>query len=71
MIKFKKLIKGEWRNWQTRTTQNRVPYGMWVRIPPRPLSTIKINICFSNNKNSHPQGWELKKLIQLNSLLRI
>ena len=24
----------EWRNWQTRTTQNRVPSGVWVRFPP-------------------------------------
>ena len=27
---------GEWRNWQTRTTQNRVPKGVRVRLPPRP-----------------------------------
>ena len=30
------LFKGEWRNWYTRTTQNRVPYGLWVQVPPRP-----------------------------------
>jgi hypothetical protein len=24
----------KWRNRQTRTTQNRVPSGMWVRFPP-------------------------------------
>src|SRR5512139_3429632 len=38
--------KPEWRNRQTRTTQNRVPSGVWVRFPPsahsdystRPLS---------------------------------
>jgi hypothetical protein len=24
----------KWRNWQTRATQNRVPPGMWVRLPP-------------------------------------
>jgi hypothetical protein len=28
--------KGEWRNWYTRATQNRVPYGLWVQVPPRP-----------------------------------
>ncbi len=28
--------QGEWRNWYTRTTQNRVPYGLRVRFPPRP-----------------------------------
>jgi hypothetical protein len=26
-----------WRNWQTRSTQNRVPSGVWVR-PPLPVS---------------------------------
>ena len=31
------MLRGEWRNWHTRTTQNRVPQGMWVRLPPRPL----------------------------------
>ena len=30
------MLRGEWRNWHTRTTQNRVPQGMWVRLPPRP-----------------------------------
>lgn len=29
-------LAGEWRNWYTRTTQNRVPYGLRVRFPPRP-----------------------------------
>ena len=24
----------KWRNWQTRTTQTRVPSGVWVRFPP-------------------------------------
>jgi hypothetical protein len=24
----------KWRNWQTRATQNRVPSGVWVRLPP-------------------------------------
>ncbi len=34
---FSKFITaGEWRNWYTRTTQNRVPYGLRVRFPPRP-----------------------------------
>src|SRR5579862_745863 len=28
--------EGEWRNWYTRTTQNRVPQGLWVQVPPRP-----------------------------------
>ncbi len=23
-----------WRNWQTQTTQNRSPQGVWVRVPP-------------------------------------
>lgn len=35
---------GEWRNWYTRTTQNRVPPGVWVRFPPRPPSFILIII---------------------------
>lgn len=25
----------EWRNWFTRTTQNRVEKSMWVRVPPQ------------------------------------
>src|SRR3989338_835892 len=29
--------KGRVVEWQTRTAQNRVPQGMWVRLPPRPL----------------------------------
>src|SRR3989304_5962725 len=24
----------KWRNWQTRATQNRVPSGLWGRVPP-------------------------------------
>jgi hypothetical protein len=24
----------EWRNWQTRTTQNRVSKDVWVQVPP-------------------------------------
>ncbi len=31
-----RLCSGEWRNWYTRTTQNRVPNGLRVRFPPRP-----------------------------------
>ena len=27
---------GEWRNWNTRTAQNRIPQGLRVQIPPRP-----------------------------------
>ena len=34
---------GEWRNWHTRTTQNRVPKGMWVRLPPRPQN-LPLNV---------------------------
>jgi hypothetical protein len=30
----------EWRNWQTRTTQNRVPQGVWVRLPPSAFPLI-------------------------------
>ena len=29
--------KPKWRNWQTRTTQTRVPSGVWVRFPPSAL----------------------------------
>src|SRR5512146_678062 len=29
--------KPKWRNRQTRTTQNRVPSGLWVRFPPSAL----------------------------------
>ena len=29
-------MTGKWRNWYTRTTQNRVPYGLRVRFPPCP-----------------------------------
>lgn len=25
--------KPEWRNWQTRLTQNQIPKGVWVRLP--------------------------------------
>jgi hypothetical protein len=25
----------EWWNWQTRSTQNAMPSGVWVRIPPQ------------------------------------
>ena len=32
---YKELPK--WRNWQTRTTQTRVPPGVWVRFPPSAL----------------------------------
>ena len=28
------MNKPEWWNWQTRTTQNRVPQGVWVQVPP-------------------------------------
>src|SRR5574340_61713 len=31
----------KWRNWQTRTTQNRVPSGLWVRFPPSALYNSK------------------------------
>src|SRR5512137_1575831 len=34
--------KPEWRNRQTRTTQNRVPKGMWVRFPPSALKLYPI-----------------------------
>ncbi len=34
--KYLRYFLGEWRNWYTRTTQNRVPYGVRVRFPPRP-----------------------------------
>lgn len=33
---------GVWRNWYTRTTQNRVPQGLRVRPPPRPPTVFKI-----------------------------
>ena len=32
----------EWRNWQTRTTQNRVPSGVRVQLPPWPPRVIQI-----------------------------
>ena len=38
----------KWRNRQTRTTQNRVPSGMWVRFPPsasKNLSDLE-RLCF-------------------------
>ncbi len=31
----------KWRNWQTRTTQTRVPSGVWVRFPPSALLEIE------------------------------
>jgi hypothetical protein len=31
-----------WRNWQTRWTQNPVPQGVWVRVPPGPLSSLAV-----------------------------
>ena len=37
------MLGGEWRNWHTRTTQNRVPKGMWVRLPPRPQN-LPLNV---------------------------
>src|SRR5512141_3104234 len=30
-------VQPKWRNRQTRTTQNRVPSGLWVRFPPSAL----------------------------------
>ena len=34
----------EWRNWQTRRTQNAVPHGVWVQVPLRaPLASILAN----------------------------
>ncbi len=31
----------EWRNWQTRTTQNRVPSGVRVQLPPWPPTVFQ------------------------------
>ncbi len=36
---------GVWRNWFTRTTQNRMRKLMWVRVPPRPQMSAKKKIC--------------------------
>jgi hypothetical protein len=33
----------EWRNWQTRTTQNRVPSGVRVQFPPSAQEIIVEN----------------------------
>ena len=64
-----------WWNWQTRTTQNRVPQGMWVRFPPSALSMdlfydIVIIACVSAtvlpavillyHRRKHPESWEYK-----------
>ena len=37
--------------WQTRTTQNRVPQGMRVRLPPRPLESILNYACLHISMN--------------------
>ena len=33
-----------WRNWFTRTTQNRLEKSLWVRVPPCPLFMTKHNL---------------------------
>jgi hypothetical protein len=38
-----KPVMPEWRNWQTRTTQNRVPSGMWVQFPPSAPGIITLS----------------------------
>ncbi len=35
---------GEWRNWYTRTTQNRVSHDLRVRVPPRPPFLYEENL---------------------------
>lgn len=44
----------EWRNWYTRTTQNRVPQGLRVQVPPpapnyKPLAGA---FCLAGDLNS-------------------
>lgn len=39
---------GVWRNWYTRTTQNRVPQGLRVRLPPRPPNILKTKLLTQN-----------------------
>src|SRR6185437_3623287 len=35
----------EWRNWYTRTTQNRVSQGIRVRLPSPALDTVRPRAC--------------------------
>lgn len=43
---------GTWRNWFTRTTQNRIPSGLWVRVPPCPQMTFR--------SRTKPYNWNPK-----------
>ena len=37
---------GAWRNWYTRTVQNRIPQGLGVRVSPHPLMNQKFEAIF-------------------------
>ncbi len=40
----------EWRNWFTRTTQNRVEKSMWVRLPPQALVSYFRKLSLNTDK---------------------
>ncbi len=42
--------------WHTRTTQNRVPQGLWVQVPPRAQFTLSIFYLFSIRKHYQAGG---------------
>jgi hypothetical protein len=70
-----KLLMPEWRNRQTRTTQNRVPKGMWVRFPPSALKLYfalgKCVKCCANQKNLPWSGRFFDLLFMLLMMLQI
>ena len=45
----------KWRNWYTRTTQNRVPQGLRVQVPPSAQKyedILRLSDKHRNNRNS-------------------
>ena len=48
-----------WRNWHTRTAQDRIPNGLWVRVPPGP--PILTNIMKDKKAHSPPPAISNRK----------
>ena len=51
-------LEPRWRNWYTRTTQNRVPSGLRVQVPPAAPNEIDIPD-FKSRKSSRLQAYYL------------
>src|SRR3989344_146422 len=51
-------MKGTWRNWYTRTAQNRIPQGLRVRVSPCPYYQLTNKLCrkFSRVVNAKKDG---------------